>query len=1055
MAAQPDHLREPHASAGRPPFAGERRMATIVFSDLSGYTAMNEAVDPEDVVEHMDLIRAEASRIAEQHGGLLNQIVGDEVVMLFGVPTAHDDDPLRAVLASLLLHQRVAALSARMEAELGYPLRMHSGVHTGLVLVTSGDERGGVYAITGDTVNTCARIRSQAEPDQVMVGPTTRRAVAPYFHSVATEPMTLKGKSEPLVAHLIVGRTRHTNRFDVARARGLQTHIGRERELSMLDEELQQALAGAPRSVALIGEAGVGKSRLLHELCRKAQDRGALLLVGRCDSYGDVAPYQPFVGVLRELFALDDIREAESARERRTSEAERVAEEIHRRCPALARQIPYYLKLLGLESTEYSLPRQTTGVALQEMLLDALCELFSALGKERGLALAIEDWHWADPASELAMQRVLAGLTGPAIVVLSMRTEHRPSWSPPHSRSVHIGALDKRLTTELAARVLAVRSLSESLERFLFDRTGGNPLFVEEFCAMLVEKHLIEIDNEAARLRVRGRQDTIPFTVQSVVRSRIDRLRKDEGEVLSLAAVMGTKVPTNFLRELTDNPEVLPGCLRELETVRLLCRSERGNYAFSHAVVQEVAYEAILKKVRRELHRRVAHLIEQTGDGGTLATQYESLAYHYGAAGALDEAARYAELAGDKAIEAHALEQAAAQYRRAVSHLSGMPPSDELTRRRIRLSLKWGRVAIWKPDPQQRVMLDGALVDCEQLGDVRGAGQALYWQGWHLYTLGEHAKATQLFQRCIEKANESGQARLAAQAHANLAYCHIAGRYADKALACLQRAREPLKGSTPGGRVWGDMLMDGYEGMLHGDRGDYERAYACLDAALRVARQWRNPPAEGSALTQLAMVQCQQGAFDKARQTARALKTMAGRIQSEYLHAMALTAEGQAQTYLDDDPEAGAVLTSEAVERLEELGIRITMSWNRACQAEAFVLAGDFDGAERCARHATERREAGDRRGQIMALRVLALVTALGPARDPTGAFERLKLALERARRDQLPREQALCEFWRAELFARLGNRNECREVASAILPALTKMAMPYYTERATLLATR
>ena len=1053
MAALPDESRDT-PSASRPSFTGERRMATVVFSDLSGYTAMNEAIDPEDVIEQMEAIRAEAARIAEQHGGLLNQIVGDEVVMLFGVPTAHDDDPVRAVLASLMLHKRVAEISARMEAELGRPLRMHSGINTGLVLVTSGDTRGGVYAITGDTVNTCARIRSRADTDQIMVGPTTRRAIAPFFRSVATEPLTLKGKAEPLVAHLIVGRTAHRDRFDVARARGLQTQVGRHQELSVLSEELELALAGHMRSVALIGEAGVGKSRLLHELCRKVQDRGALLLVGRCDSYGDVAPYQPFVGVLRELFALDETGDVKSPTERRAAEVERVVDAVHKRCPTLVRHIPYYLRLLGLDSSEHNLPLQATGVALQELLLDALCELFSAVSQEKGLGLAIEDWHWADAASELAMQRVLTGVRGPAMIVVSMRPERSPAWTEQLSRSMRIGALDRRLTTELAARVLDVRSLSESLEGFLFERTGGNPLFVEEFCAALVEENMIEIDNEAARLAIGGRQDTIPFTVQSVVRSRVDRLREGERGVLSLASVVGATMPAHYLEELTEDPQSLPACLAELVSVRLLRRGERlDNYMFSHAVVQEVTYEALLKKIRRELHRRVAVLIEQTSDEDGLAMQYESLAYHYGAAGELDEAARYAELAGDKAIEAHALEQASAQYRRAIAHLEGMKESEDLTRRRIRLSLKWGRVAIWKPDPQQREVLDSALLDCEALGDVRGGGQALYWKGWHLYTLGEHAQATELFQRCIEKANESGQTRLVAQAHANLAYCHIAGRKTKEALSCLEQARKPLKAGGHGQRMWGDLLIDGYEGMLHGDRGDCERAYAFLDAALRIAREWRNPPAEGSALTQLAMVQCQQGAFEDARKTAEALRAMGERIQSAYLHAMALTAEGQVRAYLDEDPEAGAALISEAVEGLEELGIRITMSWNRACQAEAFALCGDFDSAERCAHHAMARREAGDRRGEVMALRVLSMVRALGPAPDPEEAFRHLRLALDWARRDQFPREEALCEFWRAELLARLGDREQAQRVAASVSPALERMGMRYYVDRAARLA--
>ncbi|MEE8436126.1 MAG: adenylate/guanylate cyclase domain-containing protein, partial [bacterium] len=244
---------------------GERRQATVLFSDLSGYTAMNERLDPEEVTIIMGHFKEAAERIVAAHGGTVNQFVGDEVFALFGIPTAHEDDPQRAVRAALELHEAVRALSDDIEARLGETLRLHSGINTGLVVTSPGDGTGGRYDVTGDAINTAARLVAQAEANEILVSPDTRRLITPYFDLEALDPVALKGKAKPMAPYRVVGRSGVQSRFEAAEVTGLTQFTGREVELEQLHSALSKAIAGQGQVITISGEAGLGKSRLAYE----------------------------------------------------------------------------------------------------------------------------------------------------------------------------------------------------------------------------------------------------------------------------------------------------------------------------------------------------------------------------------------------------------------------------------------------------------------------------------------------------------------------------------------------------------------------------------------------------------------------------------------------------------------------------------------------------------------------------------------------------------------------------------------------------------------------
>ena len=265
---------------------GERRQATVLFSDLSGFTAMSEQLDPEEVQGLMRRLKDRAVEIVESHGGIVSQFVGDEVLALFGIPTAHEDDPVRAVRAALEIHELARDLSPEVEEKIRRPLCMHTGIDTGLVVTSTADVRDGTIGVTGDTVNTGARLKALAEDDTILLSPETQHLVADFFDTEPLDATELKGKAEAVTPYRVTGRTAVSSRFQAAEARGFTPYTGREEERATLQRCLQKAIAGDGQFVTVMGEAGVGKSRLLYEF-RHAVDREQVtVLEGRCQIHG-------------------------------------------------------------------------------------------------------------------------------------------------------------------------------------------------------------------------------------------------------------------------------------------------------------------------------------------------------------------------------------------------------------------------------------------------------------------------------------------------------------------------------------------------------------------------------------------------------------------------------------------------------------------------------------------------------------------------------------------------------------------------------------------------
>jgi class 3 adenylate cyclase len=455
-----------------PPSEGERRQATIVFSDLSGYTSMNEKLDPEEVEAVMSRIKMESVGIVERHEGIVNQFVGDEVLALFGIPAAHEDDPVRAVKAAFEIHEFVRNISSEVEARIGTRLRMHTGISTGLVVTHLQDLREGSYGITGDTVNIGARLAARAETDEILIGPDTHSLVAPYFETKRLAQVTVRGKIKPIIPYRVTGKLAVQTRFEAAEKMGFTAFTGREHELTVLHSCLGNMLAGKGQFVTVVGEAGLGKSRLVYEFRHNLNRSEITVLQGRCQSYGTSIPFFPYINALRHGLNLHDEDTPAELHEKAISNVLTID-------PSLEQYLPLYLHLLSIPSDTYPFPKHLHGQELTNAIQKALAAINILNSKRKPYVLILEDWHWADEASDLALKHIISVIAShPVMVLVIYRPEYASNWGHwSHHTPITLSALDTQNCSNIIKSVWGTEHLPQGISSLIYERTGGNPFF--------------------------------------------------------------------------------------------------------------------------------------------------------------------------------------------------------------------------------------------------------------------------------------------------------------------------------------------------------------------------------------------------------------------------------------------------------------------------------------------------------------------------------------------------------------------------------------------------
>ncbi|WP_428264782.1 ATP-binding protein [Haliangium sp.] len=837
--------------------AGERRRATIVFSDLAGYTAMNERLDPEEVEALMSRIKEGAVGIVERHGGMVNQFVGDEVLALFGIPTAHEDDPARAVRAARELHTLVREMSPAVETRLEQPLRMHTGIHTGLVVTNRRDDRDGRVGVVGNTVNVSARLKALAGADEVLVSSETQRLVAPYFETEARPALLVKGKREPLVPHLVTAASMTKNRFEAAAQRGLVPHTGRTRELAVLTGCLDMALAGGGQLVTVSGDAGMGKSRLLHEFSRMIEGH-VRVLRGTCQPAGAPGLYQPFMSVLRGLLALGDCNDPKRV-------VDRTAEALEALDPALSSNLLLYLHLLSIADDGHDLPMHLRGDLLRHATDSALTALLLASSRSQPLVLMLEDWHWADEASNAALAHLVPHLAEAAILLVLTHRPDRPSDWPGVDHHVHL-ALQPLMTWQIGdvvTSIMEVDELPDDLLAVLQERTGGNPFFIEEVCRSLREEGVLEVVNGHITLHHSPAELSIPDTVQAIIRTRLDRLDDDARELLRLASVVGKRFARQLLAQLhPDQPlqELLDrllagGMIEELRT------GPEVEYMFHQELTQEVAYESLRLAQRKRLHALVGAAIE-TLYPHRIDDHAEVLRHHFSVAGDWAKAVTYGRRAAERAATLCQFERAITLFDEVLAWLPELRDPETETELVIEMGLRQEQLydTLGRRGEQQAVIsrmferLAGSSAPA-RIADV-------YVRQGDLFTqLDRFDEAETALYQALTIRHQLDDPAGEALVRRSLGFLRWHQGQLDEAEAENQAALALDRARGDVGAVATDLTN---LGAVLRSAGEYERALTCLGEALALYEQIDQPARQALTLYSMANIAREKGALDLA-----------------------------------------------------------------------------------------------------------------------------------------------------------------------------------------------
>ena len=644
--------------------AGENRLVTALFADISGFTLMSQQLTPEATVEKVNQCIRVISDSIYRYEGSVNRFIGDCVLAFFGAPLTHENDPERAILAALDMREAVSQLG----------LDISIGINTGMMYFgTIGDQEHLEISAYGSDVIVAKRLQETAEPGQILVGSGVYRLTRRAFEFRPPSSLTLKGIVKPVSTYEVLKESRRPEKL--RGIEGLRAEmIGREREFADLKECTDELLAGRGQIISIIGEAGVGKSRLVAELKRYIQDKDVKWLEGRCVSIGESIGYWVFTDMLRGYV---DFSEDDSLEERR----EKIVDKMKSLFPQRWQEItPYVGNLLSVRYEEWNdrikhLPAEQ--VRHQTFL--TLRDVFLSLAQKKPLLLILEDLHWADNLSLDLLTLLMDVLSLAPLMLLCVYRpdkEHK-SWHISAQASakcldryteITLRPLNLQESRRLVQSLLSIENLPESVRESILQKAEGNPFFVEEVIRSLIESGNVYRDGE--RWMAKGEMEdlAVPDTIQNVIMARIDRLEDEVRYVLQSAAVIGRLFLHKLLQYTTQQEQNLDRYLWQLEE-RDLVYEDRAvpevEYSFRHVLTQETAYNTILSRRRREFHRKVAEGYEALY-ASRIEEYYEELAYHYSRSDDKPKALHYLVKAGDKSRDAFANDEAIEYYHQAI-----------------------------------------------------------------------------------------------------------------------------------------------------------------------------------------------------------------------------------------------------------------------------------------------------------------------------------------------------------------------------------------------------
>jgi class 3 adenylate cyclase/tetratricopeptide (TPR) repeat protein len=1017
---------------------GERKQVTVLFADLKGSMELLADRDPEEARHLLDPVLERMMEAVHRYEGTVNQVMGDGIMALFGAPLAHEDHAMRACYAALAMQESVTRYGDALQRSQGVPVQIRVGLNSGGVVVRAiGSDLHMDYTAVGQTTHLAARMEQMAKPGSILITTETLRLAEGYVRATPLGPVPVKGLDASVEVFELVGASGIRRRLQATATRGLTRFVGRETELAALGQALERAGAGHGQVVAVVGEAGVGKSRLAYEFLHSHHTQGWRVLESASVSYGKATPYFPVLDLLRRYAHVDERDDARTIRAKVTGQLLTLDEALQDAIApllALLEALPDDSPFLTLDPPQR---RQRTLAALKRVLLRE--------SQVQPVLVVFEDLHWIDTETQALLDSLVESLpTTRLLLLVNYRPEYQHGWgSKTYYAQLRLDPLPPASADALLQALLGDDPGLEALKPLLIARTAGNPFFLEESVHTLVETGMLVGMPGAYRLAQALPAMQVPATVQAVLAARIDRLPPEAKHLLQTAAVIGTEVPFCLLQAIAELPEAtLHGGLAHLQATEFLYETRlfpEREYTFKHALTHEVAYSSLLQERRRVLHARIVETLEAlAGDhvaevaAGRSPEQVERLAHHALRGEVWDKALVYCRQAGEKAMARSAYREAVGYFEQALSALLHQPETRTTREQAIDLRLALRNALIPSGDlGRMLALLHEAEALAVTLDDPSRLGKVSVSLSVHFSMMGAYDQAIAAAQRPLALAAASGDVAMHASANYFLGQAYQAQGDYRQAIDCLGQAVASLDEAQRHERFGFAILSAVFSlarlAWCHAELGTFSEGRALGEEGLRIAGEVDHPASLMIASWGVGLLALRQGDLPRALPL---LTRAVGFCQEVDLPvyfpvtaAPLITAYTLGRRFTDAVP-----LLTQAMEQTMAMERVDYQAFCRLSLGNAQMLAGRLEEAHALAEQAlTLACEHQERGNQAYALHLLGDIAARRelPEHEQVAAYYRQALAL--ANELGMRPLQAHCHRDLGTLYARRGQWAQAR----------------------------
>ena len=1047
----PRHLVEKILSS-RAALEGERKQVTVLFADVKGSTEVIQSLDPEDAQQLLDGVVKAMMEAVHRYEGTVNHILGDGIMALFGAPIAHEDHAVRACYAALAMQEAVARYGEETRDRYGFAVSVRVGLNSGEVIVRAiANDLRMDYSAMGQTVHLAARMEQNARVGTILLTPETARLADGYIQVHSVGPITVKGVDEPIEVFELLGTGTIRTRLQASAARGLTRFVGREAELRAIEEAFSHAAAGDGRAVALCGEAGTGKSRLIWEVMHSYRTHEWLVVESSAVAYGMATPYLPVIDLLKNYFRISSTDDREAIREKVVGKLLTLDEALDTSAIPILALLDVPTDDPVWKSLEPPQRRKRTQQAVVQLLLRE--------ARNHPLLVVIENLHWVDGETRALLEALLERLSGARVVLLvSYRPEYQDDWrGRPYHTMVELSVLPANSAQELLRSLLGDDPSVQPLTQRLIEQTLGNPFFLEECVRSLDEAGTLVGERGAYTLVETVSRIRVPSTVQAVLATRIDRLSPEEKRLLQSAAVIGKDIPYALLAAIAELPEdQLHRQLGRLQVAEFIYETRSFpelEYTFRHALTQDVAYEGLLQQRRRALHTQIVAAIEGLYPE-RLTEHLDRLAQHAFVGEVWSKAVSYSRQAAAKSVTKAAYRAAVSGLERALGALDHLPDAPKRTDEAIDLHLELRSCLLPLGDMQSIYEhLREAERGAEALGDSFRLARIYSYLCQYFSVIRDPDQAVSFGERAHALAEQVGD--LAVRVPASF----LLGE-ALYSLGQFHRGADVLRqilSSLQGDRQYERYGMTGLPASMSqyilaqclAELGDFAEASSAANEAIRIAEVASQPFSLASALSINGFVSLLKGDLLQAIQTLERSVELC-RTWNFSIHLTNASARLGYAHVLSGAVDAGLSMLEQTAKQAESLGRLYEQASIIGWLGLANLRAGHRDEALDLALRAYEVADQSRQQGKrAHTLRILADVhAAFGPSHFEQ-AEDYYRRALLQARESGMRPLQAHCHLGLGVVHSRTERPEQAETELSRAIDLFRSMDMTFWLPQA------